>query len=189
MWHSTIKVLSIKTDFLIASSTPLTVGIPASIKKWVHKTPYFFETRDVWPETPIAVGAIKNPIFQWVLYRLEQLIYNNSLAIIPLSTDMKKNINKRYPQTIDKTVVIENISEINRFQDSYNKNRYFLKEKLGFEPRFSILYAGTFGLVNGLDYVVRLADKILKIDKTIIFILIGEGKERETVMNKARSIK
>ena len=185
IWFSTIKLFSLKADFVLATSTPLTVGIPALLKKWKDKTPYLFEVRDVWPEAPIAIGAIKNTFLKGILFYLEKIIYNNAEEIIPLSSDMELSIHKRYPKTKTKTTVIENLSVIERFQNNYDKNKKFLKNKIGFEPRFSILYAGTFGLVNNLDYVLELAKKIIKSDKTIIFILIGEGAQKEMITNKA----
>ena len=35
VWFSIIKLLSIKTDLVLATSTPLTIGIPAIMKKMV----------------------------------------------------------------------------------------------------------------------------------------------------------
>ena len=40
VWFSIIKLLSIKADLVLATSTPLTIGIPAIMKKWFRKTPY-----------------------------------------------------------------------------------------------------------------------------------------------------
>src|SRR5690606_18044810 len=39
-------------DLVFATSTPLTVGIPALLLKWFRKKPYIFEVRDLWPEVP-----------------------------------------------------------------------------------------------------------------------------------------
>src|SRR5690606_8338815 len=60
LWFSTFKILSLKGDLVLATSTPLTIAVPALIKKWVHRTPFVFETRDVWPEAVIAIGAIRS---------------------------------------------------------------------------------------------------------------------------------
>ena len=60
-----------RADLVLATSTPLTIGIPAIIKKLFHRTPYIFETRDIWPEVVIAIGAMKNLILQRILYILE----------------------------------------------------------------------------------------------------------------------
>ena len=186
LWFSTIKLLSLNGELVIASSTPLTIGIPAMIKKWIHKTPFVFETRDVWPEAVIAIGAVKNKTLQKILFFLESLIYKNANAIVPLSIDMKRSIVSRFPDLTKKPIeVIENISEMNRFQNYYNNKKFFLFEKIGFQPRFTILYAGTFGIVNGIDYVIELADKLIKIDPTIVFVLIGEGSKKKEIINKA----
>ena len=184
LWFSILKLLSLKGDLVLATSTPLTIGIPALIKKWLHKTPFIFETRDIWPEAVIAIGAIKNKIIKKILYFLEHLIYKNAAAIVPLSVDMKESITSRYPKLDVETIeVIENISEIGRFQSGYSKKISVLKEKIGFQPRFTVLYAGTFGY--GINYVIELAYRLIHLDPTIIFILIGEGAEKKAVMQKA----
>lgn len=185
LWFSSFKLLKIKADVVLATSTPLTIGIPALIKKWFGKTPYIFEVRDVWPEAVIAIGAIKNKFMQKLLYKLEKVIYKNAFAIVPLSVDMKRSIDSRYPKFSSKTeYVIPNISEIDRFQKS--RNKVSLKDKIGIEPRFSLLYAGTFGKVNGIHKVIDLATKTLSIDSELVYILIGNGAEKESVIQLAK---
>lgn len=186
LWFASFKLLAIKTDLVLATSTPLSIGIPALIKKWITKTPFVFEARDVWPEAVIAIGAIKNIYLQKLLYQLERIIYKNAAAIVPLSVDMKKSIVDRYPQFKTKPIeIIENISEIRRFQNSYNQDKSLLKEKIGFVPRFTVLYAGTFGRVNGIGYVVKLAKEVIAIDPTVVFVLIGAGAEKEMITQLA----
>lgn len=185
LWFSTFRLLKLKGDFVLATSTPLTIGIPALFKKWFGKTPYIFEVRDVWPEAVIAIGAIRNKMMQKLLYLLERVVYKNASAVVPLSTDMQKSIVNRYPQFTDKSsVVIENISEINRFQNI--EDEIDLENITGFKPRFSVLYAGTFGKVNGIDRVIDLAQKTLLIDNRLIYILIGAGAEKENVIQLAK---
>ena len=186
LWFSILKILSIKGDLVLATSTPLTIGIPALFKKWIQKTPFIFETRDVWPEAVIAIGAINNTIIKKVLYFLEGLIYKNASAIVPLSVDMKRSIVTRYPKLGNKPIeVIENISEIDRFQKGYDKNISVLSKKIGFKPKFTVLYAGTFGKVNGINYVIKLAQKLININPEIIFVLVGDGSEKELVIQEA----
>ena len=40
------------------------------------------------------------------------------------------------------------------------------------------MYAGTFGQVNGIDYVIELAIRLIHTDPTIVFVLIGNGIEK-----------
>lgn len=183
--YSSFYLLKLRADVVLATSTPLTIGIPSLIKKWFGKTPFIFEVRDVWPEAVVAIGVIKNKILIKLFYCLEKLIYKNAEAIIPLSTDMQRSIVTRYPQFKGKAqIVIENISEINRFQNAIDKIN--LEEIIGFKPRFSVLYAGTFGKVNGINKFIELAERTLSLDKHLVFILIGSGGEKENVTQIAK---
>ncbi|WP_160110599.1 glycosyltransferase family 4 protein [Aequorivita lipolytica] len=189
LYFASLKLIKLDCDILLATSTPLTIGIPALVKKWKHKTPFVFEARDVWPEAVIAIGAIKNKIMQKLLYRLEKIIYKQASAIVPLSIDMKRSVVSRYPEICKNkpVVVIENISEIDRFSNIRESN--ILENAIGFKPRFSILYAGTFGRVNGIEYVVDLAERTLVSDSSIVFILIGEGAMKEEIIQYAKEKK
>ncbi|MTJ02275.1 glycosyltransferase family 4 protein [Idiomarina piscisalsi] len=187
MLFSTIRLLMVKCDVVLATSTPLTIGIPALLKKWLAKTPYIFEVRDVWPEAVIAVGAIKNKFFQKTLLWLERTIYRNAASIVPLSTDMRKSIIERFPEACPKIHhVIPNIAELNRFKKSVIPVN--LREKLGFQPGFTVLYAGTFGRVNGLHKVVELAAMTQKLDATLCYILLGEGILKQEIIEQAKSL-
>lgn len=183
---SSKRLKELKGDVVLATSTPLTIGIPALLKKRKDNTPFVFEVRDVWPEAVIAIGAIKNKLMQKALYKLEKTIYKSAAAIVPLSVDMKTSIDSRYPEFKSKTkVVIPNISEINRFQVK-DEDLNIIEKTIGFKPRFSVLYAGTFGKVNGVDYVIDLAYETLKIDSSLVYILIGAGAEKESVKALAK---
>jgi hypothetical protein len=63
---SSIKAVSMKADIIFATSTPLTIAIPAVIASKRQKIPLVFEVRDLWPELPIAMGALKNPIARFL---------------------------------------------------------------------------------------------------------------------------
>src|SRR5690606_28473794 len=122
-----------------------------------------------------------------LLYGLEKLIYKNAGAIVPLSTDMQKSIVSRYPELPNKTkIVIENISEIKRFSKPHTHD-FSLSNWLGVQVRFAVLYAGTFGKVNNMDYVLQLAKKTAQIDPSIAYILLGNGSEKERIIIEAKS--
>lgn len=167
-----IKQFSMDYDVMLASSTPLTNGIPALVAHWFRRKPYVFEVRDVWPGVPIAMGYFKNGVARKMLYTFEKKIYKKAFAIVPLSIGMDDNIKERYPN--DKSVVIPNISELIRFGNVTKTVDipFPIDKKV-------ILYAGTFGNVNGLSYVIQLAEQILKFDDSICFYLVGKGKEKE----------
>lgn len=180
MYFASVKSLQIKCDCVLATSTPLTIAVPALFVKWFKHKPFIFEVRDVWPDVPIKMGFIKNKLAVKFLYWFEKLVYKNSFAIVPLSIGMYKSIQERYPN--QKSLVIPNISEINRFSNIGNK----VKLPIDIEGKKIVLYAGTFGNVNGLKYVVDLACETIKLDSNIVFLLFGGGKEKGKVIEYAK---
>ena len=176
-----IKQFSFDYDLMLSSSTPLTNGIPALVAKYFRNKPYIFEVRDVWPGVPIAMGYFKNKLIQKMLYAFEKEIYKKASYVVPLSIGMDENIKRRYPN--DKSVVIPNISELNRF--SHIEKTVDIDFP---EGRRIVLYAGTFGNVNGLSYVNRLAKETLELDPNIWYYLIGLGKEKENIILEAKDL-
>lgn len=179
--HASVKQFSIDYDVMLASSTPLTNGIPALVARRFRRKPYVFEVRDVWPGVPIAMGYFKNKMIQKLLYAFEYRIYKNASVIVPLSIGMDDNIKQRYPNK--KSVVIPNISELSRF--SNHKKTVNIEFPVG---KKVVLYAGTFGNVNGLSYVNKLAKYTLSLDPNLWFYLIGKGKEKEDNMKEAEEL-
>ena len=178
---ASFKALKLKTDVVLVTSTPLTIAIPGLCLKMIKKTPFVFEVRDVWPGVPIAMGYFKNALLQKLLYAFEKHIYRKAAAIVPLSTGMDANIKKRYPN--DKSVVIPNISEINRFAD--------IKKEVDIEipaGKKVLLYAGTFGNVNGVGYIIEMAARTLKYNPDVWFYLVGVGKEKEQNIKQAEAL-
>ncbi len=182
VWNSSRKALAIKADVVLATSTPLTIAIPALVKKFFNKTPFVFEVRDVWPEVPIKMGIIKNPIVIRLLNWFEKYTYKKASAIVPLSVGMYRSITSRINGLENKLTVIPNIAELNRFKN-WNTN-----VKLPFNPEGKkiILYCGTLGKVNGISYMVDLASKT-KSNTDIIYCVVGKGKELNDVLSLAES--
>ena len=73
--HAIFIGLKLDYDLIIASSTPLTVGIPALFFKRIKSKKLIFEVRDMWPQLPIAMGFIKSKILIHLSRYLERKIY------------------------------------------------------------------------------------------------------------------
>ena len=144
-----------------------------------------FEVRDLWPELPIAIRALKSPILIWLAKLLEKFAYSNSSMIVALSDGMKDGIVST-GFSAEKVEVIPNSCDLDLFSvgafddESYNFrfiNNIPANNKL-------IVYAGTFGQINGVDYLVRLA-YFFKKDNDVTFLAIGEGKELNRIKDLA----
>lgn len=174
-------------DAVFATSTPLTIIIPGYISSRVHAAPLIFEVRDLWPDLPIAIGALKNPILKWLARRLESFAYHSSTRIVALSPGMKEGIIGR-GITDDKVVMIPNASDIDLFRISPEEGHQFLERypHLGTGPL--VTYAGTVGQINGLEYMVDLAQAMLLTTPSVRFLICGDGRERENIRAKAAHV-
>ncbi|PEF43417.1 glycosyltransferase WbuB [Bacillus cereus] len=164
------------TDVVFATSTPLTVGLTGLLVSKILKKKYIFEVRDVWPDVPIQLGFIKNKFLIKILSKLELIIYKHAAHIIVLSTGMKDNLIKKGVSS-SKVSVIPNLSN-NQLMDRIKVNKREIINQYPFiEDKFVCIHSGTMGFVNGLEHVLEVANKYK--DEKIVYLLIGEGKEKE----------
>jgi len=176
-----------EADLVFATSTPLTIALPAIYLAKRRNIPMVFEVRDLWPEIPIAVGAIKGPLIlpaQW----LERIAYRNSANIIALSPGMKDGI-VRTGYVSGRVHVIPNSADIDMFAVPEAEGISFRKKYDWLQERPLAVYAGTLGRINGVEYLVKLAKKVQFIDPNIRFLVVGNGREKQKVMTLAKKLK
>ncbi len=174
-------------DVIIASSTPLTVGIPALFLKKIKKTKLVFEVRDVWPQLPVAIGAIKSKLLIKILKKIESKIYINSEKIIALSDGMKNEIQKTENEK-SKIVVITNLCDIKNFNINKKTSKKFKAEFLGIKDEPLIVYAGSFGKINNAAYLVEIAAESKKFNKNIKFLMAGHGYQKNFILDKSKKL-
>lgn len=182
---SSFMVLFMKKPAIIyATSTPLTVGIPALVAKWCWRIPFVFEVRDQWPEIPIELGIIKNKVLIKILLWLEKAIYKNSLAIVAGSPGQAEGIKKVLSE--DKQItVITNGCDTKMFHPEVDGSA--VRKKYAWEDKFILLHAGAMGKVNGLDFIVDAAEK-LKDNPQILFVLLGEGNQKPLLQKRVKEL-
>lgn len=179
------KASSLQGDVIFATSTPLTIALPAVFTARKLKVPMVFEVRDLWPEMPIAMGALKNPLLQWAAKKLEHWAYQNSAAVIALSPGMKEGVVKTgYPA--NQVAVIPNSSDNLEFSYNEQASQTFRTKRDWLQNNPLLIYAGTFGRVNGVDYMARLAIELKKLNSNIKILLVGDGSEKANVIAQAK---
>lgn len=184
---SALKAVKVGGDVIFATSTPLTIALPAVYAaKWLQK-PMVFEVRDLWPELPIAVGVLKNPVLKIVARWLEQFAYKHAAYVVALSYGMKNGVViSGYPS--ERVHVVPNSCDIDFFHVQQNEGRQFLNDHTELQGGPLILYAGALGFINGVGYLVDIASAMLKIDPTVRFLIVGDGKEQNQIRGKAENV-
>lgn len=172
-------------DIVFATSTPLTIAIPAVKVSKVLEIPMVFEVRDLWPELPIAMGALNFPFAKALAKMLERWAYRHSERVIGLSPGMCEGVSKT-GYAPEKTLCIPNSSDVEFFSVPDSEGRRFRAEREWLGNHKLVVYAGTFGRINGVGFLVDIAAEMKRIDPDIKFLAVGKGAEYELVKSKAQ---
>ena len=161
-------------DLVYATSTPLTIGAVALALRAIKGWRYVFEVRDLWPEFPIQVGAVTNPVLIWLLRKFEKRIYKRSEHVVALSPGMREGVIKA-GTPIEKTSMIPNMSKPDIFYP-HEVNMDIVKQFCIDLTKFNVIHFGMLAVANGLDYIIKAAIELKKRgDSSIQFLFMGEG--------------
>lgn len=184
-----LKISTFQADLVFSSSTPLTIAIPSVLASRKIGVPFVLEIRDLWPELPIAIGALKNPFLKFAAHSLEKWAYRNARGVIALSPGMKDGIVKKgypskcigvIPNGCDRHEALNPISQMSVYNEAVQK-------LLNVQSPF-IIYAGTLGQMNGVDYLVQLAIELKRIHSNLKVVVVGDGKMKERLLRNARAL-
>lgn len=178
------KVSAIQADIVFATSTPLTIAIPAVLGARKQKIPMVFEVRDLWPEVPIAMGILNKSYQIFLAKKLERWAYKNSAHIVALSAGMKEGVVETgYPE--DRVSVIPNSCDNSLFEVDEQNYDHFIKQNAWLPKGKVIIYTGTFGMVNDVGVAVDFAKELKLRNSDIKILLIGDGIEFDKVHQQA----
>jgi len=159
------------------------VGIPGMKAARRLGVPFVFEVRDLWPELPIALGVVRNPLVKGYLGWMERRIYFAAQRIIALAPGIEEGICRTgYPA--DRVVMIPNCSDLDLF---HPMDEPLCDPRFGGATDLKLVFTGAHGLANGLDAVLDAA-AVLKNrgEKGIRFVFIGEGGQRDRLMRRSQ---
>lgn len=173
--------LTERYDLLFATTTPLTAGIPGIFARWLRGKPFVFEVRDLWPELPRAMGAIRNPLVLGALSFLECASYRSAHRLIGLSPGIVDGISRRGVQQ-SRITLIPNGCDLDIFCAKANPWR---PSSIPASDLLAV-FAGTHGMANGLDVALDAAVELKRRGRTDIkLLLIGQGKLKAGLQARA----
>lgn len=190
-WKAAHKAAALQADVVFATSTPLTIALPGAYAAWRRKAPMVFEVRDLWPDVPIAIGAIRNPVLVIGARLLEKFAYKRAARVVALAPGMRDAVGRK-GYDIRRTAVIPNGADLNEF-----KSPKISAHIANLETRYPwikrgilIVYIGTIGIANGVEYIPRLAKALNRQapEIPITFAILGDGRQLEAVKSIASEL-
>ena len=182
-----VGLFKVKGDFdiILVTSPPLFVGITAVILSKFKRLPFVFEIRDLWPESAIDTGVLKNKLIIKLAYRFESYMYRRAKMINVLTPAFRdKLINFKYVPK-EKIIFIPNGSDFSLATEIQKDSKFNAKEfkkQLGFENKFVITYVGAHGVANHLIQLIDAAEELT--DTNVVFQLIGAGMQKKDLIKE-----
>ncbi len=170
-----------KQDVIFVMSPPLTIGLTAFALGLIKRIPFCYNLQDIWPEAAVKLGVLRRGsmigFFEW----LEKFIYRRSRKIFAISDEFKSNLlGKGVPA--EKVEVIPNFVDTRLIRPLPKDNAFSRANRL--VDKFVVLYAGNVGLSQGLEVVLDAAARV-KDRSEIIFLIVGQGTSRQTLIAQA----
>jgi glycosyltransferase involved in cell wall biosynthesis len=179
------RAATLRCDVVYATSTPLTIAIPGAWASWRMGVPMVFEVRDMWPDVPIAMGILRNPVLVKLARMLESFAYRRARHIVALAPGMRDDVAaKGVPSS--KLTVIPNGCDDAIFGATPDPTHSPRSKHPWLGDRPMVIYPGAIGRVNGVGYLVEVAKACQAIDPEIRFVVIGGGSELDAVREHAR---
>ena len=167
-------------DAVIASSPQLLVGLAGWWISRLKRVPFIFEVRDLWPESLVAVGVGNaNSVLHHSLARIAAFLYHKADHIVVVTPAFREFLVSRWQIPAEKISVVPNGVETKIFTPRFADHD--LRKSLGGDGKFVASFIGTMGLAHGLNTLIEAAERFQKAEPDVLFMLVGEGADRERI--------
>jgi glycosyltransferase involved in cell wall biosynthesis len=176
-----------RPDVIISSSPQLLVGLSGWWISFTRQVPFVFEVRDLWPESLTAVGVgDENSLLHHVLAAIAKFLYERSDRIVVVTPAFREHLMRHWRVPEEKIAIVENGVETDLFAPASSASNDALRRDLGAEGKFLASYIGTMGNAHGLETLLTSAAQ-LQHNRNVLFLLLGEGAEKERIKTLAQS--
>lgn len=155
----------------------------------ILKARYYVEVLDLWPESFVDFGLVhrRNPLVKFA-YWTEKWLYTKADKVIFSMEGGPEYIKKKQWDiesggSIDmrKVHYINNGVDLSDFDHFKESNRIYDPD-LDDDSKFRIVYIGSIRLANNLKRLCEAA-LLLKENQNLLFLIYGDGDERESLEN------
>jgi glycosyltransferase involved in cell wall biosynthesis len=186
MFSSVWTALRVKdADIVMGTTPPIFQAVSAWIVALIRRKPFLLEVRDLWPEFGVSMGVLKNPVVIALARGLENFLYARATHILVNSPAYRTYmLEKGLPEK--KVTFIPYGTDIDMFNPGVDGSS--IRQRLGLEDKFVVLYAGAMGPANDIYTILRAADR-LRNESKIRFVFFGAGKDLGRIQEDAHKKK
>ncbi len=184
MFHYTKSLFKdLRIDISLVYSPPLTLYWAAKKFKKMANIPFILNVQDLFPQEAIDTNIINNRFIIKFFKNMEFKAYNTA-DLITVHSKKNKKIVEKVCRNPAKVVVIENWIDENEVTPGPKENEF--SKKFNLHNKFVVSFAGTLGIFQDIRIILDSAE-LLSDYKDIIFLIVGDGRKKETSLEIAKS--
>jgi len=164
-----------RPDVVVATSPQFFCGLAGMLVSRLKRRPFVLEVRDLWPDSIVQLGQLRQPTLIRMLEWLERRLYRSARGIVVNTGAFRGHI-ERCGVPGERIELVYNGIDPELFHPRPPDTD--LRRRHDLEGRFVVTYMGTLGLAHGLGTVLEAAER-LRDRPEVLFLLIGDGAERE----------
>jgi glycosyltransferase involved in cell wall biosynthesis len=169
-------------DLVWGTSPPIFQGVTAWLLSRLKRIPFLFEVRDLWPAFAVAVGVLRQPLLIRLSEWLERFLYKRAKVVVVNSPGYIDHVRQRGAKRVE---LVPNGAESAMFNPQDDGLAF--RQQHDLEGKFIAMYAGAHGLSNDLGVVLQAAQQLLD-QPNIVIVLLGDGKEKPRLVEKAQEL-
>ncbi len=164
----------------------VSLSYTASFLRWLYGCKVVYDIQDLWPESVESSGMLPGFLHSF-LRKWCRKAYRRADFLVAQSPGFKKNLLHRGIPG-EKIGVIYNWSQEERAPLELTGKHLPPTMELEIENSFNVVFAGTMGLMQGLDTVLDAAAIFLKDQNMVRFIFVGDGVEKKRLQKKSKDM-
>lgn len=179
------KYVKGEIDAAIIYSPPLPLGLIAGMVRRRYGARTLLNLQDIFPQNAIDLGILTFKPAIWFFEYIEKCVYKKVDVITFHSEGGRRFLIEKKHVPEQKIVAVPNWVDIEAYEAAIGGKSF--RKEWNLENKFIFLFAGIFGPAQGLEFVLDVA-KELKDIKDAVFLLVGDGMEKEKIMARANEL-
>jgi colanic acid biosynthesis glycosyl transferase WcaI len=163
-----------RPDVVLATSPQFFTAVSGWFVSRVYRRPFVFEIRDLWPDSIVAIGAMKEGRAIRFIRVIEQFLYRQADLIVTVTWSSRDLLMARGIDG-DKIVVVSNGIDVGQLTPGPAPIE--LRQRLGLENKIVVSYVGAVGMAHGLQLILDAAQDCRNRLPEVHFMIVGSGAE------------
>ncbi len=184
LWLGAMVVTGPRADVILVFSPPLPLPWLTALAGRMRRMPVVANIQDLFPLEAVELGMLTNRVLIRLFEAMERQVHRTVTAVTVHSPGNRRHVIERGGRE-ERVHVVYNWVDADRIRPR-ERNNGFARQH-GLDGRFVVSYAGTMGWAQDMGSVVDAASR-LRDEKEILFLLVGDGVQKERELARSRDL-